>query len=383
MIPYGKQQIDQQDIDAVVATLTSDFLTQGPQVPLFERNLSEICQAQYACAVSSATAALHLACLALDVGKDDVVWTSPVTFVASSNAALYCGATVDFVDINTNNALMCPQALAEKLELAEKSNRLPKVLIVVHLAGQSCEMAQIHALCQPYQIKIIEDASHAIGASYQGKPVGHCPFSDIAVFSFHPVKIMTTAEGGLAVTQQPLLAQKMALLRSHGITRDESLFTEPSHGAWYYQQIDLGFNYRMTDLQAALGSSQCNKLTEFIDKRNTLARQYDEKLAQLPVQHLRQSDNVLSAYHLYVVLTDNQQLNRDRLFKHLRARDIGVNIHYIPVHLQPYYQKMGFKHGDFPQAEAYYQRAITLPLFPQLTEQQQDFVVNCINEAVL
>ncbi|MCJ8272617.1 MAG: UDP-4-amino-4,6-dideoxy-N-acetyl-beta-L-altrosamine transaminase [Psychrosphaera sp.] len=388
-IPYGKQQIDQQDIDAVVQTLTSDFLTQGPQIPAFEQRIAQLCQAKHACAFSSATAALHLACLALGVGKGDFVWTSPVTFVASANVALYCQADIDFVDINRETGLMCPDKLAEKLEQAAKSNRLPKVLIVVHLAGQSCEMTKIHALCQPYDIKIIEDASHAIGAKYQGQPVGNCRFSDITVFSFHPVKIMTTAEGGLATTQNPQLADKMALLRSHGITRDESLFTEPSHGPWYYQQIDLGFNYRMTDLQAALGISQSDKLTGFIEKRNELAHRYDQKFARFPLrplqqlqplQPLKQLKDNWSSYHLYVILTDEAQLPRKQLFEHLRSHNIGVNLHYIPVHLQPYYQQLGFKPGDFPQAEAYYKSAITLPLFPQLTDQQQDFVINCIQD---
>lgn len=382
MIPYGKQHIDQQDIDAVVTTLTSDFLTQGPQIPRFEQKMSNLCQVKYACAVSNATAALHLACLALEVGQGDTVWTSPVTFVASANVALYCQARIDFIDIEVDTGLIDVKSLDEKLRAANKTNTLPKVLIAVHLAGQSCDMATIHRLCQHYGVRIIEDASHAIGARYQNKPVGHCQFSDIAVFSFHPVKIMTTAEGGLAVTGQKKLAQKMALLRSHGITRDESLFSEPSHGQWYYQQIDLGFNYRMTDLQAALGTSQSLKLAEFTTKRNQLAQRYNDKIADLPLQHLRQLPDNFSAYHLYVVLTDNQQLQRDQLFAHLREKDILVNLHYIPVHLQPYYQKLGFSPGDFPAAEAYYQRAITLPLYPDLTEQQQDFVIDCIGELV-
>ncbi|MFT4927989.1 MAG: UDP-4-amino-4,6-dideoxy-N-acetyl-beta-L-altrosamine transaminase [Phenylobacterium sp.] len=381
-IPYGKQHIDQQDIDAVVATLTSDFLTQGPQVPKFEQRIAQLCQAKYACAASNATASLHLACLALNVGKDDLVWTSPVTFVASANVALYCQAKIDFVDIDRHNGLMCPQKLAEKLQKAVATNQLPKVLIVVHLAGQSCDMAQIHALCQQYDIKIIEDASHAIGALYQGSPVGNCRYSDICVFSFHPVKIMTTAEGGIATCQNAELANKMALLRSHGITRDESLFSEPSHGPWYYQQIDLGFNYRMTDLQAALGTSQSDKLSEFIQRRNQLASRYDQAFSGLPLKPLHQLKDNLSAYHLYVILTDGQQLKRDELFNHLRSKKIGVNIHYIPVHLQPYYQQLGFNKGDFPEAEAYYENAITLPLFPLLTEQQQDYVVSCIKEVI-
>ncbi|MFT5162748.1 MAG: UDP-4-amino-4,6-dideoxy-N-acetyl-beta-L-altrosamine transaminase [Alteromonadaceae bacterium] len=380
MIPYGRQHIDQQDIDAVVATLNSDFLTQGPQVPRFEARMSQLCQAKYACAVSSATAALHLACLALEVGKGDTVWTSPVTFVASANVALYCQAQIGFVDINVEDGLMSVACLAQKLQLSSKNNTLPKVLIVVHLAGQSCDMVNIHGLCQQYGVKIVEDASHAIGAQYRQQPVGNGQYSDICVFSFHPVKIMTTAEGGLALTNQPALAQKMDLLRSHGVTRDEALFDQPSHGPWYYQQVDLGFNYRITELQAALGISQSNKLTDFIAKRNQLALQYNDMISQLPIEHLQQSPDNLSAYHLYVVLTDNEQLQRDRLFAHLREKQILVNVHYIPVHLQPYYQKLGFKTGDFPNAEQYYQRAITLPLYPDLTVEQQDYVISSINE---
>jgi UDP-4-amino-4,6-dideoxy-N-acetyl-beta-L-altrosamine transaminase len=380
MIPYGKQHIDQQDIDAVVETLTSDFLTQGSQIPRFEQRMAQLCEARFACAVTSATAALHLACLALNVGKGDIVWTSPVTFVASANVALYCQASIDFVDINHANGLLCPNALEEKLKQAARDNCLPKVLIPVHLGGQSCDMAAIHALCQQYDVRIIEDASHAIGAKYKDEPVGNCRYSDISVFSFHPVKIMTTGEGGIATTQQPQLAEKMALLRSHGITRDESLFNEPSHGPWYYQQIDLGFNYRITDLQAALGLSQSNKLDSFVEQRNVLAARYNELLSELPVKHLEQLADNYSAYHLYIVQTDTQHLSRNDLFTHLKAQNIGVNLHYIPVHLQPYYQQLGFNKGDFPQAELYYQNAVTLPLFPDLSMQDQDYVVSCIKQ---
>lgn len=388
-IPYGKQDISQQDIDAVVDTLTSDFLTQGPKIPAFEQRIASICQAKHACAVSSATAALHIACLAANLKPGDILWTSPVTFVASANVGLYCGASVDFVDIDINTGLMCPNKLEQKLQQAKATNRLPKVLIPVHLCGQSCDMQAIHALCKPFDITIIEDASHAIGASYQNQPVGNCRYSDICVFSFHPVKIITTAEGGIATTNNPQLADKMARLRTHGITRDQSLYDKTieqqhEHGPWYYQQIELGFNYRMTDLQAALGLSQCDKLNGIIKKRHRLVDRYNQLIHESPlntaITTLSQLHDNYSAYHLYVILTDNNKLNRRALFDHLRRHNIGVNVHYIPVHLQPYYQQLGFKPGDFEAAENYYSRAITLPLFPQMTEQQQNFVLHCIQE---
>lgn len=379
-IPYGRQHIDQQDIDEVVDTLTSDFLTQGPKGPLFERKIADICQAKYACAFSSATGALHIACLALELGPDDILWTSPITFVASANSGIYCGADVDFVDVDPNSGLICPQALALKLEIADASEKLPKVLTVVHLGGQSCDMAAIAPLCQKYDIKIIEDASHAIGARYMDEPVGNCRYCDIAVFSFHPVKIITTAEGGIATTQQQHLADKMALLRSHGITRDTELYQYENQGPWYYEQLDLGFNYRMTELQAALGLSQCDKLDDFIITRNQKAQQYDDLLSQLPVTHLTQLPQNYSAYHLYVILVDEEQLDRAQLFAFLRERQIGVNVHYIPVHTQPYYRRLGFAPEDFPGAMTYYKRAISLPLFADLTDEQQNYVVSCIKE---
>ena len=388
-IPYGKQDISQQDIDAVVETLTSDFLTQGPKIPAFEQRIADICQAKFACAVSSATAALHIACLAANLQPGDILWTSPITFVASANVGLYCGATVDFVDIDINTGLMCPNKLEHKLKQAKADNCLPKVIIPVHLCGQSCDMQAIHALCKPYDITIIEDASHAIGASYQGYPIGNCRYSDISVFSFHPVKIITTAEGGITTTNNKQLADKMARLRTHGITRDESLYDktiqqQSDHGPWYYQQIELGFNYRITDLQAALGLSQCDKLDGIIKKRHQLVDRYNQLIENSPLSNaittLSQLNDNYSAYHLYVILTDNKKLDRRTLFEHLRSHNIGVNVHYIPVHLQPYYQQLGFKPGDFEAAENYYSRAITLPLFPQMTEQQQNFVLHCIEE---
>ena len=388
-IPYGKQDISQQDIDAVVATLTSDFLTQGPKIPAFEQRIAAICDAKYACAVSSATAALHIACLGAGLTQGDILWTSPVTFVASANVGLYCGASVDFVDIDEQTGLMCPNKLEEKLEQAKVANRLPKVIIPVHLCGQSCDMETIHKLCKPYDITIIEDASHAIGAKYQGQPVGNCRYSDISVFSFHPVKIITTAEGGIATTNNQQLADKMARLRTHGITRDTELydkqiFEQLEHGPWYYQQVELGYNYRITDLQAALGLSQCDKLDGIIKKRHQLVDRYNQLISESPLQSaittLAQLPDNYSAYHLYVIQTDNNKLNRRVVFEHLRKHNIGVNVHYIPVHLQPFYQQLGFKSGDFAASENYYNRAITLPLFPQMTEQQQNFVLHCIEE---
>lgn len=368
MIPYGRQDIQQQDIDAVIEVLTSDYLTQGPQVPLFENKINEVTQSKYAVAVNSATSALHIACLALGVGEGDIVWTSPITFVASANCALYCGATVDFVDIDSDTYNLSPIELEKKLQLAEQQNKLPKVVIPVHLAGQSCDMEAIHQLSVKYGFKIIEDAAHAIGGSYQGKPIGNCFYSDITVFSFHPVKIITTAEGGAATTNNKQLAQKMQLLRSHGITRDPELMTEEPHGEWYYQQLELGFNYRMSDLHAALGVSQLNRLEEFIEARRTIAELYNKELSNLPITLPKQLDTASSSWHLYIIRLKLDKLTKShqQIFNELREAGIGVNLHYIPVHLQPYYQELGFKAGDFPNAEAYYLQAISIPLFAKL-----------------
>ncbi|GGB10460.1 UDP-4-amino-4,6-dideoxy-N-acetyl-beta-L-altrosamine transaminase [Agarivorans gilvus] len=378
MIPYGKQQISQQDIEAVIATLESDFLTQGPQVPAFERAIAKALGAQHAIAVNSATSALHLACLALNVGPGDHVWTSPITFVASANCARYCGAEVDFVDIDPVSYNMSVEALSTKLKQAAVINALPKVVIPVHLCGQVCDMQAIYALSQQYGFKIIEDASHAIGANYQQQAVGNGRYSDITIFSFHPVKIITTAEGGMACCNDAELADKMRLLHSHGITRDPELMLENSQGPWYYQQLELGFNYRMTEMQAALGLSQLNNLKRWIEQREQLAQAYDDLLKDLPVKLPIQSPMQNSARHLYVIQVEaNKRLS---LFKYLRAQQIGVNVHYIPVHLQPYYQRLGFKAGDFPQAEDYYQGCLSLPLHPGLTEQQQHYVVEKISE---
>lgn len=384
MIPYGRQNISDADIQAVVDVLRSDYLTQGPAVPAFEKSLADYCGAQHAIAVNSATSALHIACLALGVGPNHVVWTSPITFVASANCALYCGASVDFVDIDPRTYNMSMEYLAEKLAQAEKSGTLPKVVIPVHLCGQPCDMAAIHALGQRYGFKIIEDASHAIGGKYLGEPIGNCRYSDITVFSFHPVKIITTAEGGMAMTNDSRLAQRMQLLRSHGITRDVAEMTHEPDGPWYYQQIDLGYNYRMTDLQAALGLSQMQRLDEFVAKRHAIADRYEELLADLPLRKPWQHPDAYSALHLYPIrlkLDELKQSHRE-VFDSLRAQGVGVNLHYIPVHTQPYYEAMGFKRGAYPEAERYYAEAISLPLYPAMTDIQQEQVVAALKRAV-
>ncbi|HRP34466.1 MAG TPA: UDP-4-amino-4,6-dideoxy-N-acetyl-beta-L-altrosamine transaminase [Gammaproteobacteria bacterium] len=384
MIPYGRQDIRQADIDAVVEVLRSDFLTQGPAVPAFEAAVAARVGAAHAVAVNSATSALHIACLALGVGPGDVVWTTPVTFVASANCALYCGAGVDFVDIDPRSYNMSVAALRDKLKRAADENRLPKVVIPVHLCGQPCEMAEIHALGQRYGFAIIEDASHAVGGRYRGEPVGNCRYSDITVFSFHPVKIITTAEGGLALTQREELAQRMQLLRSHGITRDPTQMSRAPDGPWYYEQVTLGFNYRMTDLQAALGLSQLARLDEYVTRRHALARHYDAALARLPVLTPWQHPDSYSGLHLYVIRLQLERIGRSHrdVFDALRAAGIGVNLHYIPVHTQPYYQALGFRVGQFPAAERYYAEAISLPLYPSMSDAQQAEVVAALHEAL-
>ncbi|TVR07547.1 MAG: UDP-4-amino-4,6-dideoxy-N-acetyl-beta-L-altrosamine transaminase [Planctomycetota bacterium] len=375
MIPYGRQYLDEDDIAAVVAVLRSDYLTQGPAVPRFETALQACTGAQEAVAVQSATAALLIACRALGVGPGDVVWTSPITFVASANCARMCGAQVDFVDIDPTTFTMCPQHLAEKLAEAERQGRVPKVIIPVHMCGQSCAMADIHALAQRYGCRIIEDASHAIGGRYQDVPIGSCTYSDITVLSFHPVKIITTGEGGAALTNDADLAGHMRDLRSHGITRDPDA-CEDYHGPWYYEQYDLGYNSRLTDMQAALGCSQLRHLNAFIEARHALAERYDQALADLPVDIPYRRSDSYSAFHLYIIgLRGASPEQRQRLFTFMRAQGIGVHVHYIPVHLQPYYRRLGFAPGDFPQAERYYRTALTLPLFPQLSHAQQDQVI--------
>ena len=376
MIPYGRQDINQADIDAVVTVLRSDFLTQGAVVPEFENSVARYCGSQYAVAVNSATSALHIACLALGVGKGDVVWTTPITFVASANCAIYCGASIDFVDIDPQSYNLNVDRLAEKLAEAKLLGTLPKAIIAVHLSGQSCDMAGIHALSLKYRFKIIEDASHAIGGRYKNEPIGNCRYSDITVFSFHPVKIITTGEGGMAVTNDFELRNKMACLRSHGITREPAEMTHAPDGPWYYQQIELGYNYRMTEIQAALGLSQMQRLDEFVSKRHAIADRYMTLLSNLPVVLPWQHKDSFSSFHLYIVRLDLRTLDHRVVFERLRANGIGANLHYIPVYRHPYYAGMGFNTSDFQCAEAYYAEAMSLPIYPALTDEQQVEVVN-------
>ncbi|MFN3647737.1 MAG: UDP-4-amino-4,6-dideoxy-N-acetyl-beta-L-altrosamine transaminase [Gemmobacter sp.] len=380
MIPYGRQDISDDDIAAVVAVLRSDYLTQGPMVPRFEAAVAAQVGAAHAVAVNSATSALHIACLALGLGPGDMLWTVPTTFVASANCALYCGAAVDFVDIDPVRWTMCPKALAAKLEAAAAAGRLPKVIVPVHLCGQSADMAEIGRLARAYGAKVIEDASHSIGATHEGRPVGDCRHSDICVFSFHPVKIITTAEGGLATTQDAKLARAMELARSHGITRDPAEMTHAPDGPWYYQQVALGYNYRMTEMQAALGLSQMGRLQAFVARRRQLAARYDRMLGNLPLVRPAPPADVESAWHLYVVRVEAAR--HKAVFEALRADGIGVNLHYIPVHTQPFYRAMGFAPGQFPQAERYYAEAISIPLYAGLSDADQDRVIAALERAL-
>jgi len=381
MIPYGKQDIRQDDIDAVVDVLRSDFLTQGPVVPRFESAVAARVGAAHGVATNSATSALHIAVQALGLGPGDLLWTSPITFVASANCARYCGAEVDFVDIDRDTFNMCSHALEHKLSEAEARGRLPKVIVPVHMCGQSPEMAEIASLARHYGVRIVEDASHAIGGSYNDAPVGSCQYSDIAVFSFHPVKIITTGEGGMALTRDAELAARMQRLRTHGITRDADLMTRSPDGPWYYEQLELGYNYRMTELQAALGLSQLSRLDEYVAKREALAARYDELLADLPVALPGRADGARSSWHLYVIRLNESGLHR-YTFEALRQAGIGVNLHYIPVHLQPYYRGLGFGEGDFPAAEGYYSRAISIPLHPALTDDEQDYIASTLETLI-
>jgi UDP-4-amino-4,6-dideoxy-N-acetyl-beta-L-altrosamine transaminase len=384
MIPYGRQDITQEDIEAVTDVLRSDFLTQGPRVPSFEQAVASYVNAKFAIAVNSATSALHISCLALDLGPGDWLWTSPISFVASANCGLYCGARVDFVDIDPDTYNLCPKALEEKLIESKRTDRLPKVLVAVHFSGQSCDMAEIHALSIKYGFRVIEDASHAIGGKYRDSFIGSGLYSDITVFSFHPVKIITTAEGGMAVTNNERLAKKLALLRSHGITRNEDEMTHKSDGSWYYQQIELGYNYRMTELQGALGLSQLNRMSTFVTRRQELAKRYDELLIDLPLTTpLQQPDNY-SAFHLYVVRLRLSEIHKTHsmVFHSLRDMGIGVNLHYIPIHTHPYFERLGFKLGDYPQAERYYAEAISLPIYYALTGSQQDIVLRELRRVI-
>jgi len=384
LIPYGRQSISEEDIQAVVNVLRSDFLTQGPAVPKFEQRICKYTCAKYAVAVNSGTSALHIACLALGLGSGDWLWTTPITFVASANCGLYCGAQVDFVDIDPVSWNLSVKKLKDKLVLAKLENRLPKVLVAVHLCGLPCDMKEIRKLSTEYGFRVIEDAAHAIGGKYFGQPIGNCQYSDITVFSFHPVKNITTGEGGMALTNDQQLADKMALLRSHGITRDPNMMTCKPDGPWYYQQVDLGFNYRMTDLQAALGISQLERLDEFMSQRHMIAERYNEKLSRLPLQLPCSEEGKFSGLHLYVVrVKSNLSKNSHKLvFESLIEQGIHVNLHYIPVYNQPYYEDMGFQRGDYIEAESYYAEAISLPMFPDLNADDQDLVVSTIMSAL-
>ena len=384
MIPYGRQDINQTDIDSVVNVLQSDFLTQGPQVPLFEKTVSNYCNSDYGVAVNSATSALHIACLALDLRKGDWLWTSPNSFVASANCALYCGAKVDFVDINPHTYNLSSEELEEKLIQAKKDNKIPKIVIPVHFAGQSCDMKKIYSLSQEYGFKIIEDASHSIGAKYLEKPIGSCQYSDITIFSFHPVKIITSGEGGMAMTNSKKLFEKMRLFRSHGIIRDFSAINNEEHNLYYYEQIELGFNYRMTELQAALGNSQMDRLDNFVKRRHELKLRYDSLLKSEALVQPYQDLDCYSSFHLYPIKinTARSKKSRDVIFKSLRNKGVGVNVHYIPIHTHPYFKSLGFKKGDFPIAEEYYSKVISIPLFYSMTFDEQDLVIESIKQTL-
>ena len=382
VIPYGRQDITPKDIDSVVDVLKSDFLTQGPKVPEFENSVATKVGVRHAFSMNSATSALHVACMALELKSGDILWTSPVTFVASANCAIYCGASIDFVDIDSSTFNLCPLKLEQKLKIAKKNKRLPKIVVAVHLCGQSADMKKIHELAIKYKFKIIEDASHAIGGKYEDEFIGGCKYSDITVFSFHPVKIITTCEGGMALTNCDDLSNKIEMLRSHGITRDPRFMTKDPDGPWYYQQLILGYNYRMTDVQAALGLSQMERLDEFVYKRHKIANRYDDLLKNFQVKTPQIPKNCYSSFHLYVIRLklNNINVNHLEVFEYLRAKNILVNIHYIPVHLQPFYNNLGFKEGDYPESEKYYKEAISLPIYPELTKKSQDYVVESLRE---
>jgi UDP-4-amino-4,6-dideoxy-N-acetyl-beta-L-altrosamine transaminase len=381
-IPYGKQDINQADIDAVVEVLRSDYLTQGPAIDRFERVVADYCEVKYAVAVASATAGLHIACLSAGLGSGDILWTVPNTFVASANCGLYCGAEIDFVDIDSKTYNLSIPALSDKLALAAKCGKLPKILIPVHFAGQSCDMEAVAKLSQQYGFKVIEDAAHGIGGRYQDRPIGCCEFSDLTVFSFHPVKIVTTAEGGMVLTNREDVYEQLIRLRSHGITRDPRFMQGESDGPWYYQQLELGYHYRMTDLQAALGTSQIDRLDSFVNRRRELVERYNVELKNLPLTTPYQHPDTYPSWHLYVIRLQLDRIDRSHreVFEALRQAGIGVNVHYIPVHTQPYYQALGFKWGQLPESEQYYREAISLPLYSGLTDEQQDRVIATLRE---
>ena len=382
MIYYGKQDVNESDIQAVEDVLRSDFLTQGPAIERFENKVAAYCGVKYAVAVTNATSALHIACLAAGLGEGDLLWTSPITFVASANCARYCGADVDFVDIDEKTYNMSVPALEEKLQQAKRKGRLPKIVVPVHLAGQSCDMRAMRQLAEEYGFTLLEDASHAVGADYLDAKVGSCRFSDMTVFSFHPVKIITTGEGGMVLTNNKELYEKLVLYRSHGITRDPDKMTHAADGAWYYQQIFLGYNYRMTDIQAALGCSQMEHLDDFVERRRTLAQQYDALLKGLPLVTPYVMDGTVPSWHIYIVRMNCRQIKKSKqqIFVEMKERGIALNLHYIPVHRQPYYEKLGFRQGDFPHSEKYYEEAFTLPLYYSLTDAEQEQIVNCLQE---
>ncbi len=381
-IPYGRQNITENDIAAVVEVLRSDWLTQGPTIARFEQAIANYCGVKYAVAVSNATAALHLACLAIGLGPGDRLWTSPNTFVASANCARYCGADVDFVDIDSQTYNLSVAELDRKLTAAARSGTLPKVILPVHFAGQSCDMETIAALAKKYGIQIIEDASHALGGCYQNQKIGSCEFSEMAVFSFHPVKMITTGEGGMIVTNRSDLYECLKQLRSHGITQDPTVMIEASPGAWYYEQQSLGFNYRLTDIQAALGLSQIQRLDQFVSRRQEIFDRYQKALQDLPLQcPITQTQ---SSHHLYVVRLKLEKISRSKseIFSCLREQGIGTQVHYIPVHTQPYYRQIGFNWGDFPASESYYQEAISLPIHYDLTNEEQGQIIEILREVI-
>lgn len=385
MIPYGRQKIDQEDIDAVLETLTSSFLTQGPKVPEFEKEICNYTGSKFSAAFNSATSALHAACYSLGLSDGDIFWTSPISFVASANCGLYCGALVDFVDINSKSNNICPNKLEEKLIESKNNDTLPKVLIVVHLAGMPSEMKKIHALSVKYNFKIIEDASHAIGSEYEGKKTGNCEYSDICIFSFHPVKIITTAEGGMAVTNNKEIYDNLCLHRTHGITKDESKMSKPPDGPWYYEQKILGFNYRMTDLQAALGISQLSKIDTFLLKRREVERRYDQELSDLPIILPEKTDNALSSLHLYIIKIKLEEVKKSHkeIFINLQSQGIGVNLHYIPIYRQPYFKKFNFDQSQFLNSELYYSHAISIPMHASMSSKDQDSVIRSLRSTII